>query len=337
VGGLGVIRGATTIGTLVVFLGYAEILAREARSAATMHNQWSTSKAGIDRVDEMLQTEPRAVSPVGDGLGEVIVLPEGGVDVVFSGVSYAYGVEPVLDHVSLTASSGTVTALVGPTGAGKSTLVSLLPRLIDPTTGSITINGVDHRRIPLGNLRRLIAVVRQDPYLFPASLRDNIAYGRPDASLEEIVAAARAANAHEFIEVLPDGYETVVGDGGAGLSGGQRQRLSIARALLKDAPVLVLDEPTSALDAGTEAEVMDAIDRLVQGRTVLVIAHRLSTIRTADTIVVMDRGIIREHGTHHELLAAGGLYHTLYTTQFQQHPDPVSPGTASPQPTAVGK
>ena len=337
VGGIGVIRGATTVGTLIVFLGYTEILAREARSAATMHNQWRSSKAGIDRVDEMLETEPRAPSPVDEALGSVIVLPEGGVDVVFRGVGYAYGDEWVLDGVSLTASAGTVTALVGPTGAGKSTLVSLLPRLIDPMVGSIMINGVDHRRIPLGNLRQLIAVVRQDPYLFPASLRDNIAYGRPDASLEEIVAAARAANAHEFIEALPDGYETVVGDGGAGLSGGQRQRLAIARALLKDAPVLVLDEPTSALDAGTEAEVMDAIDRLVEGRTVLVIAHRLSTIRNADTIVVLDHGTVHEAGTHQELLAASGLYHSLYTTQFQDHPVSAELEPPSRRPTAVGK
>ncbi len=310
-----VFSGELTVGDLLVILAYVQALQGPVEGLAYAIPNAAGASAKARRVTEFLADADRVTvtSPV-------VVLPEGGVDVVFRGVGYAYGEERVVDGVSLTASAGTVTALVGPTGAGKSTLVSLLPRLIDPVVGSITINGVDHRRIPLGNLRQLIAVVRQDPYLFPASLRDNIAYGRPDASLEEIVAAARAANAHEFIEALPDGYETVVGDGGAGLSGGQRQRLAIARALLKDAPVLVLDEPTSALDAGTEAEVMDAIDRLVEGRTVLVIAHRLSTIRNADTIVVLDHGTVAEAGTHQELLAAGGLYHTLYTTQFQDHP-----------------
>ena len=310
-----VFSGDLTVGDLLVILAYVQALQGPVEGLAYAVPNAAAASAKARRVTEFLADADRVTvtSPV-------LVTPEGGVDVVFRGVGYAYGDEWVLDGVSLTASAGTVTALVGPTGAGKSTLVSLLPRLIDPMVGSIMINGVDHRRIPLGNLRQLIAVVRQDPYLFPASLRDNIAYGRPDASLEEIVAAARAANAHEFIEALPDGYETVVGDGGAGLSGGQRQRLAIARALLKDAPVLVLDEPTSALDAGTEAEVMDAIDRLVEGRTVLVIAHRLSTIRNADTIVVLDHGTVREAGTHQELLAASGLYHSLYTTQFQDHP-----------------
>jgi ATP-binding cassette subfamily B protein/subfamily B ATP-binding cassette protein MsbA len=245
--------------------------------------------------------------------------------VEFRGVGYAYDQEPVLHDVSLTAAPGTVTALVGPTGAGKTTLVSLLPRLIEPTTGSILINGVDYREIPVGLLRSLIAVVRQEPYLFPAPVSDNIGYGRPDATAEQIVAAAKAANAHDFIEDLPSGYATVLGDGGSGLSGGQRQRLAIARALLKDAPILILDEPTSALDAGTEAAVMDAIDRLVQGRTVFVIAHRFSTIRSSDTIVVLDHGRIRERGTHHQLLAGNGLYHALYTTQSGPAPTTAGP------------
>ncbi len=241
-------------------------------------------------------------------------------------MDFAYDDEPVLHDICLTAEPGTVTALVGPTGAGKTTLVSLLPRLLEPTTGCITLNGIDHREIPVRELRNLIAVVRQEPYLFPAPIRDNIAYGRPDATDEQIVAAAKAANAHDFICQLPAGYQTVIGDGGAGLSGGQAQRLAIARALLKDAPILILDEPTSALDVGTEAEVMAAIDHLVQGRTVFVIAHRFSTIRSADTIVVLDHGRIVESGTSSRLLARNGLYTTLYTTQSGPEPTTAGPG-----------
>jgi ABC-type multidrug transport system fused ATPase/permease subunit len=247
----------------------------------------------------------------------VVVPVAGGVEVLYDDVSYSYGETPALHGVSFRAGAGTVTALVGPTGGGKTTLVSLLPRLIDPDSGAITLNGIDHRDVTLGHLRNLISVVRQDPYLFPVTVADNLAYGRPHASRDEIVEAARAANAHDFIEALPAGYDTVLGDGGVGLSGGQRQRLAIARALLRDTPVLVLDEPTSALDAETEAQVMDAIERLTAGRTVLVIAHRLSTIRNADTIVVLDHGRVREQGTHDELLSAQGLYHTLHTTQFR--------------------
>ena len=330
-GGLAVIRGSTTVGTLVVFLGYAETLASTARSAANAHNEWRTAKAGLDRVDEQL----RAMTVVEPSAQEAVtVVADDGANVAFVEVGYAYGDTPALHDVSFHAPAGSVTALVGPTGGGKTTLVSLLPRLIDPTTGTITINGVDHRRIPLHDLRQLIAVVRQDPYLFPTTIADNLAYGRPDATDDEIVDAATAANAHHFITALPDGYHTRIGDGGAGLSGGQKQRLAIARALLKNAPILVLDEPTSALDAETEAEVMTAIDHLTAGRTVLVIAHRLSTIRNADTIIVIDHGHIREHGTHHELLTANDLYHTLYTTQLRAPPRPVE-GPSRSAPSAV--
>jgi ATP-binding cassette subfamily B protein/subfamily B ATP-binding cassette protein MsbA len=201
--------------------------------------------------------------------------------------------QPVLRGVTLEARPGETVALVGPTGAGKSTLAALIPRLFDPWEGRVLIDGVDVRQVPLANLRSQVAVVLQDPFLLPLTIADNIAYGRPGASAEEVVAAAVAANADEFIRRLPQGYDTVIGERGQTLSGGQRQRLAIARALLKDAPILILDESTSALDVETEAQVMQAIDRLRAGRTTFIIAHRLSTIRNADRTVILEDGYAR--------------------------------------------
>ena len=317
VGTLRVFSGDLTVGSLVVILAYVASLQAPAEGLAYAIPEAAGAWARSRRLIEFLATAEPVTVVEPSAQEAVTVVADDGADVAFVEVGYAYGDTPALHDVSFHAPAGSVTALVGPTGGGKTTLVSLLPRLIDPTTGTITINGVDHRRIPLHDLRQLIAVVRQDPYLFPTTIADNLAYGRPDATDDEIVDAATAANAHHFITALPDGYHTRIGDGGAGLSGGQKQRLAIARALLKNAPILVLDEPTSALDAETEAEVMTAIDHLTAGRTVLVIAHRLSTIRNADTIIVIDHGHIREHGTHHELLTANDLYHTLYTTQLR--------------------
>jgi ABC-type multidrug transport system fused ATPase/permease subunit len=237
----------------------------------------------------------------------------------FEDVSFTYpGTDrAAIERLSLEIRPGETLALVGASGAGKSTLVDLIARFIDPTSGRITVDGVDLRELSLDSWTALYAMVGQVPFLFHTSILDNIRYGKPDATEAEVEAAARAANIHEFIAGLPDGYQTRVGDAGARLSGGQRQRITIARAILKSAPLLLLDEATSALDSESEKAVQEALDRLVQGRTVVVIAHRLSTIRHADRIAVLDQGRLIEIGTHAELLARRGAYSRLYAMQFE--------------------
>ena len=234
-------------------------------------------------------------------------------------MDFAYDAEhPALTDFNLEIQPGEIVALVGPSGAGKSTVANLLPRFYDVTGGSLTIDGTDVRDVTFRSLRQQIGLVPQETMLFNASVRENILYGRLDASEDEIVRAAKAANAHEFIMRLPDGYDTIVGDRGNALSGGQRQRIAIARAILKDPRILILDEATSALDTESEKIVQAALERLMQGRTSVVIAHRLSTIRDANKIVVIDHGRIVEEGSHAELLARGGLYAHLYAVQFKE-------------------
>jgi ATP-binding cassette subfamily B protein/subfamily B ATP-binding cassette protein MsbA len=230
----------------------------------------------------------------------------------------------VLRNLSLEARPGECVAIVGLSGAGKSTLAGLVPRFFDPWEGKVLMEGKDLRNLRLDDVRQKVSLVLQESFLFPISVAENIAYGRPSATRPEIEAAARAANAHDFIEKLPSGYDTIIGERGATLSGGERQRLSIARAILRNAPILILDEPTSSLDSETEQSILEALERLMEGRTTLIIAHRLSTVRRADRILVLRAGQVVESGSHLDLLAKGGAYARLYAMQLGQEPQPVA-------------
>jgi ATP-binding cassette subfamily B protein len=312
VGGRRVLAGQMPLGTLLVFLSYMRTLQNNADTVLRTYGNLKPVEASIERVLEILHAEDQVEER--PGARSLPTRSRGHITIENVTFGYQPGL-PVLKGVTLNAQPGGTIAVVGTSGAGKTTLVSLIPRFLDPWQGRVTLDGVDVRNIRIASLRAQVALVLQEPYLLPIKIADNIAFGRPDATRYEIEAAADAANAHDFIRRLPQAYDTVIGQRGVTLSGGERQRLSIARALLKDAPILILDEPTSALDATTEAEVLEAIEHLMVGRTTFIVAHRLSTARKADRIVVLDLGRIVETGTHRELLSTRGLYHGLYSLQ----------------------
>jgi len=310
VGGSRVLSGEMTVGTLLAFLVYMRTLQNNAETLLRTYSAFKPVEAGMDRVLEILEGEDDVAEAA-----EALPLPtrcRGDISIQHATFGYETGV-PILQDVSLSVTAGETIAIVGASGAGKTTLVSLIPRFFDPWKGRVLLDGVDVRELQLYSLRAQVAVVLQEPFLFPLTIAENIAFGRPGAPRYDIEAAAEAANAHDFIRSLPQGYDTVIGPRGVTLSGGECQRLSIARALLKNAPILILDEPTSALDAATEASVVEAIENLMIGRTTFIVAHRLSTTRKADRIVVLDFGSIVEAGTHRTLLAERGLYHGLYS------------------------
>jgi ATP-binding cassette subfamily B protein len=347
-GGPLVIEGVTTVGTLFAMISYLLMLNAPMQQLGNLVNLAATAGASAGRVFEIID-HPNDIVERPDA----VELHECVGRVAFEQVSFAYPTasEPkegtpghVLHDLAFVAEPGQQIALIGPTGSGKSTVIALIARFYDPTAGKVTVDGHDVRDLALPSLRRHIGTVLQNPFLFSASIRDNIAYGVPDAPEEAVVAAAKAANAHDFITRFPNGYDTKVGERGVTLSGGQKQRVAIARALLYDPRILILDDSTSSVDTETEHLIQQALGVLMQGRTSFVIAQRLLTLKSADCILVMDKGRIVERGTHDELLALGGLYRSIYDVQLKAQeeyaqqaageglpPDPVG---AAPPPAA---
>ena len=311
-----ILKGTMTTGALTVFLSYLSKFFKPVQDLATMTNTIAQTAVGVERVRAILEAND-VIEQRGDAREPQPLKGE----IKFENVAFAYNKDaPVLTDVNFQIQAGQMVGVVGPTGGGKSTIVSLLPRFYDPSAGKVSIDGVDIRDYKLHGLRNQIAYVLQETVLFRGSVAENIAYGRGSATRDEIVKAAKLANADEFIAKMPQGYDTMVGDRGDTLSGGQRQRIGIARALIRNNPILILDEPTAALDTESEQLVMEALERLMKGRTVITIAHRLSTIRNSDKIVVLKGGVVAEEGTHDELMAKSGVYAELYHIQFDKPP-----------------
>jgi len=315
-GGREVIAGRLTLAMINGFVMYSIMIAGSLGALAAFYGQFRGAIGGVERVFQILDMRPSV-----EDAPDATVLPEARGHIAFEDVQFAYEPNvPVIRGIDLEIQAGEILALVGRSGAGKSTIFNLIPRFYDPTGGTIRIDGQDLRAITQDSLREQMAIVPQETMLFGGTIRENLLYGRLDASESEMIAAAQAANAHEFIMQFPNGYETVVGERGAKLSGGQRQRIAIARAILKDPRILLLDEATSSLDNDSEELVQEALNRLMQGRTTIIIAHRLSTIRVAHRIAVVEAGRIVELGSHHELMRRDGLYAHLYSMQFAEHP-----------------
>ena len=316
-GGRLALIGILPVADLVAFFLYLESFYAPVRSLSGAWEAVQSSLAGADRLSDLLAEpqEPR------NNRGAVSIPDQLRGDFHFKNVQFEYipGI-PVLEDISLDIPAHSVVALVGPTGVGKSTLVSLIPRFYDVTRGKITLDGRDLRDYKLDSLRQQISIVLQDVFLFFGTVRENLLFGRPNADEEDMIKAARTANAHDFIMELPNGYDTMIGERGVKLSGGQKQRLSVARAILKNAPILILDEATSSVDMETELLIQQALERLIVGRTTIIIAHRLSTIRKANQIIVLEDKVIREMGSHMDLMRKNGLYKRLYTVQTDKEP-----------------
>ena len=323
-----VLDGSLSAGSLVVFILYLGKMYKPMQELSKMTDTYSKAAVGYERIREVLDTE-RDVKD----LPRARRAPRFKGKIEFEKVSFSYEPDsPILHDVSFTIEPGQLAAIVGPTGAGKSSIISLIPRFYEPSSGVVKIDGYDVRQLNKQSIRQQISFVLQETLLFHAPVWQNIAYGKPEASRAEILRAAEIALAHEFIEKMPEGYDTMIGERGVTLSGGQRQRIAIARAVIRDTPILILDEPTSGLDAESEKLVFEALDRLMEGRTAIVIAHRLSTIRRADIILVLKDGAIVESGKHEELLKSGGLYAEFHELQFRSEQDEQvsSPGEKAP-------
>ena len=306
---------------IVAFLGYVQQILRPVQQIGQLYTQFQAALAGGERIFGLLDEPAGEIDPP-----SAVVLPNGPASVTFERVGFSYiPGQPVLTDVDLSTETGRTVALVGATGAGKTTLAALIPRFYDVDSGRVLVSGHDVRDVTRGSLRSQIAIVPQDPFLFSGTVGENIRYGRLDAAQEDIEAAARLVNAHDFISRLPDGYDTQVGERGNSLSLGQRQLISFARAVIAQPRILILDEATSSVDTRTELLIQDALSQLLRGRTSFVIAHRLSTIVNADEIVVLEHGRIVEQGTHRELLAKGGTYANLYSRQFRDPDNPQAP------------